>query len=57
MSAPRRVLVVDDHPVVRRGVRNLLEATDRYTVVGEAGTADSFEIEALGSFTRVKEKK
>jgi CubicO group peptidase (beta-lactamase class C family) len=26
-------------------------------VIGEAGTADSFETEALGSFTRLKEKK
>jgi hypothetical protein len=26
-------------------------------VIGEDGTADSFETEALGTFTRVREKK
>jgi DNA-binding NarL/FixJ family response regulator len=33
-----RVLIVDDHPVVRMGLRALLEQTGRYEVVGEAGT-------------------
>lgn len=31
-----RVLVVDDHPVVRHGLRSLLESLDGYLVVGEA---------------------
>jgi DNA-binding NarL/FixJ family response regulator len=31
------VLVVDDHPVVRRGLRALLEVQDGITVAGEAG--------------------
>jgi two-component system response regulator DevR len=35
-----RVFLLDDHEVVRRGVRDLLEAEDDITVVGEAGTAD-----------------
>jgi len=30
------VVLVDDHPIVREGVRRLLEATDGYIVVGEA---------------------
>ena len=30
-----RILIADDHPVVRLGVRNLLN-TDRFKVVGEA---------------------
>ena len=34
-----RVLVVDDHPVVRAGLRRLLEADERLTVVGEAANA------------------
>src|SRR4029079_10821434 len=32
-----RVLVVDDHPIVRAGVRALLELDDGITVVEEAG--------------------
>ncbi|HEX9682498.1 MAG TPA: response regulator transcription factor [Acidimicrobiales bacterium] len=35
-----RVLLVDDHEVVRHGVRGLLEADDDIEVVGEAATAD-----------------
>ena len=34
-----RVFLLDDHEVVRRGLRQLLEATDGLEVVGEAGTA------------------
>jgi DNA-binding NarL/FixJ family response regulator len=39
-----RVFLLDDHEVVRRGVRELLEAEGDIEVVGEAGTAE----EALG---------
>jgi two-component system, NarL family, response regulator DevR len=35
-----RVFLLDDHEVVRRGVRELLEAEDGITVVGEADTAE-----------------
>jgi two-component system, NarL family, response regulator DevR len=35
-----RVFLVDDHEVVRRGVRGLLEAEDDIEVVGEAGTVE-----------------
>ncbi|MCU1429587.1 MAG: putative two-component system response regulator [Actinomycetia bacterium] len=34
-----RVFLLDDHEVVRRGVRDLLEAHEEFEVVGEAGTA------------------
>ncbi len=34
---PIDVLIVDDHPVVRRGLRVLLEVQDGIEVVGEAG--------------------
>ena len=37
----KRVLVVDDHPVVRRGVRELIESATDHTVIGEAG--DGFQ--------------
>jgi DNA-binding NarL/FixJ family response regulator len=35
------VFLLDDHEVVRRGVRGLLEAEPDITVIGEAGTASS----------------
>ena len=34
-----RVFLLDDHEIVRRGVRELLEAHDDLEIVGEAGTA------------------
>jgi two-component system, NarL family, response regulator DevR len=37
---PTRVFLLDDHEVVRRGLRELLEAEGDLVVVGEAGTAD-----------------
>lgn len=38
VPAPIRVLIVDDHPVVRRGMRALLGSLDGVEVVGEAAT-------------------
>ena len=35
-----RVFLLDDHEIVRRGVRELLEAADDIEVVGEAATAE-----------------
>ena len=35
-----RVFLLDDHEIVRRGLRDLIEAEDDLEVVGEAGTAD-----------------
>lgn len=37
---PIRVFLLDDHEVVRRGVRELLEDEPDITVVGEAGTVE-----------------
>src|SRR5438128_17045 len=34
-----RVLVVDDHAVVREGIRHILEGEPGFAVVGEAGNA------------------
>jgi two-component system response regulator DevR len=39
-----RVFLLDDHEIVRRGLRELIDATDDMEVVAEAGTAE----EALG---------
>ncbi|UGQ47816.1 response regulator [Massilia endophytica] len=35
-----RILLVDDHPLVRDGLRARLEAMPQFEVVGEAGSAD-----------------
>jgi DNA-binding NarL/FixJ family response regulator len=43
VSGPRgaiRVFLLDDHEIVRRGVRELLEAEDDIDVVGDADTAE-----------------
>ena len=45
-----RVFLLDDHEIVRRGVRELLEAHDDLEVVGEAGTA----AEAIARIPAVK---
>ncbi|MGH3257056.1 MAG: response regulator, partial [Streptosporangiaceae bacterium] len=37
MAQPISVLIVDDHPVVRQGLRVLLEVQDGIEVAGEAG--------------------
>ena len=37
---PIKVFLLDDHDLVRRGLRDLLEANGGFEVVGEAGTAD-----------------
>ena len=38
MTAPLRVMLVDDHEVVRDGIRSLLEASEDIVVCAEAGT-------------------
>jgi len=37
---PTRIFLLDDHEVVRRGVRELLETEEDMTIAGEAGTAE-----------------
>ena len=47
VSAPIRVLVVDDHPVVRDGIRGMLSGASGIEVVGEApGGAEAVELAA-----------
>jgi len=44
-TTPLRIFLVDDHEVVRAGLRRLLEDSDRFDVCGEAGTAkDAIEL-------------
>jgi DNA-binding NarL/FixJ family response regulator len=38
MSSPIRLLVVDDHAIVREGIRHVLQSEPDFLVVGEAGT-------------------
>lgn len=40
MSAPIRLLLVDDHAIVREGLRALLDDTEELTIVGEAANGD-----------------
>lgn len=42
-----RVFLLDDHEVVRRGLRDLLESEGDITVVGESGSAREGKILAL----------
>ncbi|HEY3688356.1 MAG TPA: response regulator transcription factor, partial [Streptosporangiaceae bacterium] len=35
-----RVILVDDHPVVREGLRGMLSVEDDITIVGEAGSGE-----------------
>jgi two-component system, NarL family, invasion response regulator UvrY len=39
-SDAARLLLVDDHAIVRAGYRHLLERQERFTVIGEAASAD-----------------
>lgn len=39
-QVPTRIFLLDDHEVVRRGLRELLESEEDMEVVGEAGTAE-----------------
>ena len=46
MSDTIRVLIVDDHAVVRAGLRHVLDGADGFEVVGEAGDAREAVFEA-----------
>lgn len=40
-----RIVLADDHPVVRRGIRSMLETAPDFVIVGEAGTgADALRL-------------
>lgn len=49
LNRPRRVVVVDDHELLRAGTRRILEDSTGYSVVGEAG-------ESNGALEVIKQK-
>ena len=46
MSNQVRILIADDHSVVRAGLRALLERQGRFKVVAEAGTGEEAIVKA-----------
>lgn len=50
MESKSRILIVDDHPIMRMGLRQLLESSPRFEVCGEAGSVD----EAVTVITAVR---
>ena len=49
MNARIRILVVDDHPIVRSGITSVLASQPDFDVVGEAGNGD----EAVAAASRL----
>ncbi|TKK90119.1 response regulator transcription factor [Herbidospora galbida] len=41
-----RLMIVDDHPVVREGLRGMIDGNEGITVVGEAGSGDEAVVRA-----------
>lgn len=37
MSDKTKVLLIDDHPLMRRGIKQLLELDESFEVIGDAG--------------------
>ena len=40
-TEPITIILADDHPIVRSGLRMLLEAEDDFDVIAESGDTDS----------------
>ncbi len=49
--SPVRMLVVDDHPIVRHGIVQLIDQLDGYAVTGQVGTApEALELAVSGAY-------
>lgn len=44
---PIRILLVDDHPILRQGMKQLLESNEGFTVCGEAGDGEQAIVRAI----------
>ena len=42
MAKACKIVVVDDHTLFRNGLRTLLDATEGFTVIGEASNGEEF---------------
>ena len=47
MTAPTRVFIIDDHPVVRAGLKELLKTSREIAIVGDAEDGESATIDQL----------
>ncbi|MGQ7172673.1 hypothetical protein ACUOCP_45760, partial [Escherichia sp. R-CC3] len=54
-ATPFQVMIVDDHPLMRRGVRQLLELDPGFEVVAEAG--DGVAGQGAGSESRSAQRR
>ena len=39
MNRKKKILIVDDHPLFREGIKAMIQSDDRYEVIGESGHA------------------